>query len=159
MRFMLDTMIFDCIVADALLTDEVIQAVDAGRLTIVTTHVQEDQIAAIPDFPDGQREKKTAISRIPRRIVPTTGFAFDISSLGMASFADEETSATIERIGRRRLRDVADGLIAVSARAEADAFVTNDAELQKRILREGVNVTLFTFEDFRRHVLSPRDKA
>ena len=103
MRFMLDTNVFDLIVADAPLAEAVRDAAVAGRITLVTTHIQEDQIAAIRDD-----EKREAILRIPRSVEPTTGFALDVSRLGMAGLADEETSATIERIGQRHLTNVPD---------------------------------------------------
>jgi predicted nucleic acid-binding protein len=149
MRFMLDTMIFTHIVGDAAFAKVVRDAARSGSITIVTTHIQEDQIA---DMRDG--EKREAISRIPRTVVPTTGFALDVSRLGMAGLADEETSATIERIGQRHLKNTKDALIAASARDEADAIVTDDKTLRKRIRREGLDVTLLNFEEFRRHVSS-----
>jgi predicted nucleic acid-binding protein len=147
MRFMLDTMIFDHIVADAAFAEVVQDAARRGSMTIVTTHVQEDQIAAIPDD-----EKREAISRIPRTVVRTTGLALGVWRLGMAEFADKKTNVTLERIGRRHLRTVKDALIAASARDKADAIVTEDKALRKRVLREGLNTTLLTFEEFRNHV-------
>lgn len=147
MRFMLDTMIFDQIVADPSFADSLREAARSGSITIVTTHIQEDQIADIRDD-----EKREAISRIPRAVVPTTGFALDVSRLGMARLADEVTSATIERIGRRHRRTVKDALIAATVPYEADAIVTEDETLRRRIQREGLNVTLLTFEEFRRRV-------
>ena len=149
MRFMLDTMIFDYIVADASLADAVRDAATSGSMVIVTTHIQEDQIADIQD--DAKRE---AISRIARTVVPTTGLALGVSRLGMSGLASKKTSATLERIGRRHLRTVKDALIAASARDQADALVTNDKTLRKRIRREGLNVTLLTFEEFSRYVSS-----
>jgi len=147
MRFMLDTMIFDHVVADAPFAEALRVAAEAGQITIVTTHVQEDQIAAIPDA-----DKREAVLRIPRSVVPTTGFALDVSRLGMARFADEQTSATIERIGQRHPKNVKDALIAATACDEADALVTEDKTLRKRIVREGLKVSVLTFEEFRYHV-------
>jgi hypothetical protein len=66
-------------------------------------------------------ERRSHTSHGP--VVPTTGFAWDGSRLGMTRFADEETSATIERIGRRHQGTVKDALIASSARDGADAIV------------------------------------
>jgi rRNA-processing protein FCF1 len=66
--------------------------------------------------------------------------------------ADEQTNTTLERIGLRHLPTVEDAVIAASGRDEADALVTGDGTLQKRIQREGLKVTLLTFEEFRRHV-------
>lgn len=146
---MLDTMIFDHIVADPVLAEMVREAVRSGRITIVTTHVQEDQIAAIPD-----ESKRRAISRIPRRTVPTIGFALDVSRLGMARLANDETNAAIDSLGRQHLPMVKDALIAASVRGEADALVTEDKTLRKRIRRIGLDVTLFGFEEFREYVTS-----
>lgn len=149
MRFMLDTMIFNHIVDDPRFAKVVRDAAHGGAITIVSTHIQEDQIA---DNPDG--EKREAISRIPRTVVPTTGFALDVSRLGMAKFADDDTSATIERMGQLHLKNTKDALIAASARDEADVIVTEDKTLRHRIRREGMNVRLMSFEEFRRHVSS-----
>ena len=149
MRFMLDTMIFDHIVADPVLAEMVRETVGSGRITIVTTHVQEDQIAAIPD-----ERKRRAISCLPRRTVPTMGFVLDVSRLGMARLADDDTNTAIESIGRQHLLTVKDALIAASVRGEADALVTEDKTLRKRIRRDGLNVTLLGFEEFREYVTS-----
>jgi predicted nucleic acid-binding protein len=148
MRFMLDTNVFDHIAEDAAFAKVVEDAARSGSITIVSTHIQEDQIADNPE-----REKREAIARIPRTIVPTTGFAWDVSRLGIARLADDETSATIERMGRRHLKNTKDALIAASARDQADVLVTEDKTLQKRIRREDLNVTILTFEEFRRQVL------
>ena len=147
MRFMFDTMIFAHIVADPSFADAVRDATSSGSITILTTHIQEDQIAAI-----GDDEKREAIMRIPRTVVPTTGIAIGVSKLGIARTADEDTSATIERIGQRHLKNTMDALIAASARDEADVIVTDDKTLRKRMLREGLHVPMLTFEEFRRHV-------
>jgi len=57
MRFMLDTMIFTHIVGDAAFATVVRDGARSGSVTIVTTHIQEDQIA---DIRDG--EKREAIT-------------------------------------------------------------------------------------------------
>lgn len=154
MRFMLDTMIFDHIVDDPAFANVVRDAAHKGSITIVSTHIQEDQIAAIPDD-----EKRKAISRIPRTVVATTGLAWGVSRLGMAAFADDDTSATIERMGQRHLKNTMDALMAASARDEADVFVTEDKTLRHRIRRDGMNVPVLTFAEFRRQVSSLSPEA
>jgi rRNA-processing protein FCF1 len=54
---------------------------------------------------------------------------------------------------------VKDALIAATARDEADAIVTDDKTLRKRIRRQGLDVPLLTFEEFRRHVSSLKGDA
>jgi hypothetical protein len=49
MRVLLDSMIFDAIVADAQFKADVLNVISAGDLLIVSTHVQEDQLSKIPD--------------------------------------------------------------------------------------------------------------
>lgn len=146
---MLDTIIFDRIVDDPAFAKVVRDAALSDSIMIVTTHIQEDQIADIPDD-----EKRAAISRIPRNVVATTGVALGVSRLGMAKTADDDTSATMERMGQRHLKNTKDALIAASACEQADVIVTEDKTLRHRIRRKGLNVPLLTFEEFRRQVSS-----
>jgi hypothetical protein len=82
-RALLDSMIFDAILADPQLKAGVLKVISTGDLVIVSTHVQEDQLANIPN-----QTKRDAIASIPRTKLPTGaavwfGAAFGLS-LGKA---------------------------------------------------------------------------
>jgi predicted nucleic acid-binding protein len=146
MRFMLDTDIFDHIVADEIFLKKVRQAAQARLITLLVTHIQEDQLAEAPP--------EKGLSRVPREVVPfTQGMVLGASRLGMAQLGDDETNQAIERIGvasdseRATLRNRKDALIATTAR-EADVLVTDDKKLRNRINRLGFSLTVWSFARF-----------
>lgn len=65
MRVMLDTMVFDHIVATEGLAERLERAQRQGVLTLLTTEVQEEQLRAAPDA------KRRSFRAIRRLVVPT----------------------------------------------------------------------------------------
>ncbi len=125
MRAMADTNVFDFIAADVGLLQRVQQATAAGVLVVLTTHVQEDELAAITDL-----EKRVLIAQIPRTKIPTEGFVVDVSRLGEARLSE---GTTIEALRRGNWpRYTKDALIGATAQADANVLVTNDETLTKR---------------------------
>ena len=74
LRVMLDTNIFDHIIETPGLASHLRSLTASGRLDIVVTHVQEDELAGIQDT-----EKRRAIHQVPRRLVPTADLVLDVS--------------------------------------------------------------------------------
>jgi hypothetical protein len=120
---MVDTMIFDALVADAAGRASVLAAITEGRLLLRTTHIQEDQLADIPDA-----VKVAEVNEIPREVVPTSVMVWGVSRWGMADWGG---SADYEAI-RHEGRHVQDAIIGATAATKADVLVTEDKRLRSR---------------------------
>ena len=126
---MIDTMVFDGLSADPAGRDAVLAAIAAGRLRLVTTHVQEHQLAGIRD-----PARRKALQRIPREVVPTGAPVLAVDRSGRPVLGPSaETDAL-----RRGPRHVADAVIAEAARAHADCLVTEDGRLAADARRGGI---------------------
>ena len=129
---MLDTQIYDLLTEDEEGLRALQTSVRAGQLDIKTTHVQEDELARIPD-PD----KKAKVASIPRQPVPTSDFVVGESRWGMARFG---TGETVEAIRRDNLKHTRDALIAATAEYEGAVLVTEDKLLKRRAQGQGLLV-------------------
>ena len=132
---MLDTMIFDRIVATWGLTRRIRGLVEVGALTILTTHIQEDELAEIPSW-----WKRARIARIPRVRVPTSEFVWDVSRWDEARIG---TGEPLEQI-RGTKRHTKEGLIGATALVESAVLVTEERRLKRRASDTGVTVWDFT---------------
>jgi predicted nucleic acid-binding protein len=112
-RVMLDTNVYDLVVARAGFTARLQQAVRAGAVEILRTRVQEEEIARIPD-----PKKRAALRKIPGRRIETV-------SPPPGPWPSD------------------DALIAMTAEAEADALVTEDKELRERVAATRLEVWRF----------------
>jgi predicted nucleic acid-binding protein len=134
---MIDTMIFDHLLANPDDRSVVTAAIADGRLQLKTTHVQEDQLAAIPD-----EAKRSAAAEIPREVVASSVFVVGVSRVGMARVGPGDDYEAI----RRAEKDVEDAIIAASAVSEAHVLVTEDKRLAKRA-RGRLKVQIWTAND------------
>ena len=148
-RAMLDTMIFDLIAADETLGTQLATAIATGQLQLLTTHIQEDQLAAIPDAATRDR-----IDSIPRRRVATRGAVIGVSRVGQARIGTKGGNRVIEAIGLRKRGHVEDALIAVTAAREADVLVTEDQRLTRRAKAECPGLEVWGWEQFAQHARS-----
>ena len=126
---MIDTMVFDALAADPYGRDAVLAAVAAGELRLVTTHVQEGQLA---DIRDPVRRK--ALQRIPREVVPSSAPVVAVSRTGRPILGPSPETRAV----RRGPRHVADNVIAEAARTRADLLVTEDRRLAEDARERGV---------------------
>lgn len=131
---MVDTMVFDHLVAHADDRDVVVAAVREGRLLLRTTHVQEDQLEQIPDT-----TKREAAEQIPRQVIPSSVFVVGVSRVGMARAGTGDDYEAI----RRGEKDVEDAIIAATAVSEAHVLVTEDKRLVKRA-RDRLRVVIWS---------------
>jgi hypothetical protein len=88
LRVMLDSNIFDEIIKTPGLAGQLRSLTASGRLDIVVTHVQEDELAGIQDI-----EKRRAIQQMPRRLIPTAVSVLDVRDL------DRRASGRVMREG------------------------------------------------------------
>lgn len=130
-RAMVDTMVFDALDADEPGRGAVLEAIRAARLQLMTTHVQEGQLA---DIADAVRRKR--LQRIPRVVVPSDARVVSVSRTGRPRLArSPEADAVVHG-----LRHAADDVIATAAFAHADVLVTEDKRLARDAGERGVPV-------------------
>jgi hypothetical protein len=145
-RAMCDTMIFDKIVADA---DVLARLNDQGcPVTVISTHVQDDELAAI-----GDESKRAAVARVPRENVPTADFVAGFSRLGMARLGEGEVYEQV-RGEVKSPKHSRDGIIAGTAKTDADVLVTDDHRLARRC--EEIGFPVWGWVELRGAILRPR---
>ncbi|MCW2958323.1 MAG: hypothetical protein JWP18_1126 [Solirubrobacterales bacterium] len=128
---MLDTMVFDALHADPRGRDAVLEAVREGELLLCTTHVQEDQLAAIPD-----PVRRKALQRLPRHVVPASSGVAGVFRTGRVRYTDDDAGDAL-RFGSRHAQD---DLIAEAAGLRADILVTEDRRLIQATRERGMPV-------------------
>jgi hypothetical protein len=143
-KFMLDTHIYDLIVATSGLVDQVNGLVAAGKATILCTHVQDDELANILDA-----HKRAEVLRINRRRVPTAGAVFGLSRYGASTYGDGSTGGiALDQVRSAARGHTKDALIASTASREADVLVTEDRRLVNRLRAISTSCQVWSFERF-----------
>ncbi len=147
LRIMLDTMICDRLIATPML-NQLNELVAFGELDILTTHVQEDELAGIRD-----PSKWAAASRVPRRGIPTAIFVVGISRLGLARLREPiQGGVEYDDIRTENGRHVRDAVIACTAARDADILVTEDRRLAHRVRRSAESLRVWSFDDLAIHI-------
>ncbi len=120
--------------------DGVVEAVESGRLRVLGTHVQLDQLAATP----GNRGHQLllVVELVDPVWVAASVFVVDFSPLDEAAVADDDTAALADRLRGGELvtdpRHNADAVLAVTAHRKGATLVTSDVRLSKRCALEGI---------------------
>jgi hypothetical protein len=145
-RFSLDSNAFDRIAESDKTVELVRRATETGSIQLLSTHVQRDELAAIPD--PVRRER---VARIPTSDVPTYGFVVGVSRLGMARLGDEARYEAMT--GGNRQKHAHDALIAMTAQYEDTVLVSEDRRLRNRAESE-LGVEAWSWQRFREHLES-----
>jgi predicted nucleic acid-binding protein len=127
---MLDSNAFDHVIADRARILALRSAADAGRVEVVVTHIQEDELA------DAPLDKRDLYAQVPRRQVNTSAFIVGLSRLGMAELGSRQIYDAV----RTPQKHFEDGLIADTAKHLGAILVTGDDRLFKRAQAEDVVV-------------------
>jgi predicted nucleic acid-binding protein len=114
------------------------EAVKAGRLALLWTHVTIDELADIADCE--KRGRLLLLGASLAWVVPTGSFVIGYSRLDAARLADEEDSMGFEEFRRGNLKQTADALIGATAVFEHAMLATRDDKLAKRAQERGVVV-------------------
>lgn len=149
---MIDTNIVDRIVVVEGLSGRLQNLHHSGRLTILITHIQQDEIGETPDAKRERRKRlEETIAKIEPQVVPTDGFVLGRSRLGLAAFGDGES---IDRFRQGKIKRTNDALIAATAAARADVLVTENTKHFKRsrIKALGFQFELWDFKRFLEHI-------
>jgi hypothetical protein len=153
LRVMLDSNIFDEIIKTPGLAGQLRSLTASGRLDIVVTHVQEDELAGIQDI-----EKRRAIQQMPRRLIPTAVSVLDVSRLGQARLGEGHEGGleydTLHGENPKRVRDAVIALTAAAETEDVDAFVTVDDRLARRVRAKPKALKVWNFTEFQLRVSS-----
>lgn len=143
-RFLLDSNIHDKLIGEPDLLPVLARHVAEGRMELLSTHVQADEIAETPD-----PRRASALMEVPVKQVETSGIVFGVSRFGQARFAESEP---LEKLRRGNLAHTKDALIANTARLEGATLVTEDRTLASRAREQGIPA--IGWEEFRALVVS-----
>ena len=144
MRVMLDSNVHDLVVADQAVLTAVKQRIADGLLTLVSTHVQRDELSLAPE---PKREALLAVYGIAEK-VSTAGAVWDVSKWDESSWGSDAVKASIVAHMAGNAKHAEDALIAATAADEADVFVTNETRLASRIKRAGFAIKVWTWSEF-----------
>ena len=127
MELMLDTQIFDCLADKPALISTLNLLQENKRIAILSTHIQEDELAGIKD-----KKKSLTIAKIKRVLVNTADAVYGVSKYGRSTYGDGSNSGvSIHDIRLPNTKNhTRDALIATSASRHADIFVTEDKRLR-----------------------------
>jgi predicted nucleic acid-binding protein len=144
MRIMLDSNVHDLIANDQSVLSAIQQRIADGRLTLVSTHVQRDELSRALE------PKRAALLEIYglAESVSTTGAVWDVSSWDECSWGTDEANASIVELMSANPNHAEDALIAATAAGEADALVTNETRLASKIRRAGFSVKVWSWSEF-----------
>jgi predicted nucleic acid-binding protein len=140
LRLMLDTHLLDELLDDPDLAQLLIRRVGDGAVELLVTHLQLDEVAAIPDSKSQRRlALDQLLATLPATRIPTYGFVVGRSRLNEARITDDVGAALIERLRVEHAGNTADAVIAATAWREGATLVTNDRRALRRASREGID--------------------
>jgi hypothetical protein len=110
----------------------------AGDLQVLYTHVNIDELAAVPDL---ERRSTLILLLIALgELVPTGFAACDYSRFNFARFGDEDDAELHETLRSANFKHTRDALIAGTALYEKCALATNEHRLASRARACGIEV-------------------
>lgn len=131
-RFLVDSNVYDQLVVAPERQIPVIDCCEAGAIELLMTHVQVDELMAMPDD-----SKHGRVLAIPFTQVPTYGMVLGTSRVGLARFGEPEL---IDAVRSDEGNHVNDALLASTAKYEQAILVTNDRRLSNRAMEIEVEV-------------------
>jgi hypothetical protein len=131
-RFLLDSMIHDKLMDEPGALELATELVSRGSLTLLSTHIQNDEIARTPDA-----ERAARLATVPTESVPTYGFVVGMSRIGMARIGHAEP---IDALRAGNLDHTEDALVGATAQYEDATLVTEDRRLASRARKQGIAV-------------------
>ncbi|UPY38730.1 hypothetical protein [Sediminicoccus sp. KRV36] len=156
MRAMLDSMVTDHFLASPEVRAQADALVRDRRLTLLTTHVQRDQVGQTPD-----EAKRAGLLAVQQRLTPiaTHGLVWDISNWDEGYWGSPEAGERTVALAGNSPKHMADALIAVTAEANSDVLVTDDARLRKRAERLNFAKPIWSFDQLAQWIASESEIA
>jgi predicted nucleic acid-binding protein len=158
-RIMLDTNEYDKLLAAPHVYDRLLALLAEGKIELLATHIQKDEIMAVEDTIKKAR-LQALLSRA--RMIATRGSVFGVSRFDQSRFGRDEDHKLIEHkliehIRRSRWdRDTEDALIAATAATDADVLVTDDESLMRRLNSyPSIQCEVIIFKELERRLDAP----
>jgi hypothetical protein len=148
LRVLLDSCIYDEIIASPNLLDRVHKLIRNKIIEILQPHIVRGQLENAPE------SKREQLLSIPARVVPVDGFLTGYSSAGdrVGSGSSEITIDDVLQNKKPTCGNNRDALIATTAATEADIFVTIDRKLRNRVNSMKPSIRVWNFVDFESHL-------
>lgn len=147
---MFDTMEYDKLLENAATWEKLLRLVTEGRIELLTTHIQRDEIMATPD--EARRARLMSLFT-NAHLIGTRGVVVGTSRSGEARLGSDEDHELTDYVrGNRWDRDTEDSLIAATASGEADTLVTDDRRFIQRLRNAGVRCDVIEFSEFQRRL-------
>ncbi len=143
-RVMLDSNVHDLVVANPATRDGINRCINDGRLKLIATHVQRDELSKAP------ADKRDAMLCIYGQAmsVHTKGAVWGVSRWDETKYGSDDENASIDAMMSGNPKHAEDALIASTAAGEADALVTNETRLASKIQRAGFSVEVWSWDQF-----------
>ena len=137
---MLDTNVVDELMADPALVELLRDAAVAGRIELLLTHVQIDEVLNMGTTKRAKQEALLQLlAELPARRVPTYGFVLDLSRLDNAMLASEEHASAFVQLTGGNTRHNEDALIVLTAAwFYADVVSENVKDVPKMAAQVGL---------------------
>lgn len=149
MKFVLDSNIYDKIIATPGMVEVLTNLHESGKIEIIKTHVQEDELSRISD-----KIKQDLVLQVPGKKVPTEGAILGVSELGGANLGSGSGDIKLEDIRKGSLRHSRDALISATAEVKADALVTDEKRLPRKIVAIGSKLGVWDYSQFEEYINS-----
>lgn len=115
------------------------EALEEGRLRLVSTHILDDEAGASTD-PKVLAFKPALAREFEGERVPTRGFVLGLSRIGQAGLFSEPDADLFHTLSVRNPKNLEDALLALTADREGAVLVTDDVKLTGRAKRQGIAV-------------------
>jgi len=146
---MLDTQIYDLIVSTRGMVRLLNLLTDQGRLVILSTFVQENELASIRG-----EVKRREILRVKRTKVFSAAGMYGVTPYGEFPYGSDgsEAGLPVSRVVSLTGKHWQDALIACTASAEAEVLVTEDKRLHKRVADSSIRCLVWRFHQFKDYI-------
>lgn len=153
MKFMLDSMVYDKIVAAPQMVERLNQLSKEGRVVVLCTHIQQDELACISD-----KRKRDAVAKIITKKVATSGGVWDVSKWDQFRWGDGSSGGvSVDDIRSPSKGHTEDALIATTAARDADVLVTDEKRLTNRMKVLKPPCKIWGFDQFKKCIFAYSD--
>lgn len=136
LKLMLDTNIADDLLVRLLLLPTLRAAVESGRIELLVTHLQIDEVMEIPDIKSERRDALVnVLASLPARRVDTYGDVMGRTRMGYGMMASGEHSLLYNELINGNIRHQEDALIVLTAAYLWAHVVSNNTKDMPRMAK------------------------